>query len=360
MARATLGFCGIETVAATGFSGVTGSSDRQRAAWLARARTLGGRRVARRRPWGHALARTAGTWLRALRLQFYPMTFVAYTVGALAAAQLAGRAPGGAAFWLGYAVLFWLEAATVFINDVFDAESDRRNDRYGPFTGGSRVLVEGRLSARALKRGAVAALVLAGFCVALLFAAAAPPPVGSLVAIGLLAAFALGYTLPPVKLSHRGLGELDVALTHSVGVLYVGYVLHAGPLGDPAPLWLALPMFWAVLAAITLSGIPDRDADRAAGKRTLVVKLGVRRAAWLAAGAATLAVALAAGLRLGLEVAALRGLDLVAGVHLLWLLWLLRPLLSGARSGAGRIDGPMAASLLFIAWFGLIPLYNLL
>jgi 4-hydroxybenzoate polyprenyltransferase len=71
-------------------------------------------------------------WLQALRLQFYPMTLIAYAVGALAAAQQTQAFDSGR-FWLGYAALFFLEVATVLANDFFDYESDRQNPNAGPF-----------------------------------------------------------------------------------------------------------------------------------------------------------------------------------------------------------------------------------
>lgn len=40
-------------------------------------------------------------------------------------------------YLLGYLTLFFLEAATVFLNDWFDFDSDRRNRNAGLFTGGS-------------------------------------------------------------------------------------------------------------------------------------------------------------------------------------------------------------------------------
>src|SRR5690606_24391085 len=64
-------------------------------------------------------------------------------------------------FWLGYAWLFVVEVATVLSNEVQDVESDRQNKYYGPFTGGSRVLVEKELTLGELKTGINISLLLA-------------------------------------------------------------------------------------------------------------------------------------------------------------------------------------------------------
>ena len=90
-------------------------------------------------------------WLAALRLQFYLMTWMAYTVGALATS--AGKPMSMTPYLLGNLTLFVLEAATVFLNDWFDFDSDRSNRNAGPFTEGSRVLVDGRLGRAAIRKG---------------------------------------------------------------------------------------------------------------------------------------------------------------------------------------------------------------
>jgi 1,4-dihydroxy-2-naphthoate octaprenyltransferase len=125
LARATLGYCGLCTASTVTFGPVVSSTAEQRSRWMEAARALG------RRLRHGALSRTqllsqqTAAWLAALRLQFYPMTWIAYTVGALAAS--AGRPMAMASYWLGYLVMFLLEAATVFLNDWYDIESDRRN-----------------------------------------------------------------------------------------------------------------------------------------------------------------------------------------------------------------------------------------
>lgn len=355
MADATLGFCGIETTRFTPCAVVKDASPETRRAWIERARRLGERLDRGPRPPLHAARRAAGSWLRALRLQFYPMTLAAYALGALIAAG--DRGLDRTAFWLGYAMLFLLEAATVFANDLFDRDSDRRNRHYGPFSGGSRVLVEGRLTARQLGAGAVLTAAAAAAILGLLAARGLPAP--ALLPVLALAVLALGYTVPPLKLCHRGLGELDVALTHSFGVIYVGFALQGGGLAEPLPALVAAPLFLAVLPAILLAGIPDHDADRAAGKRTQVVALGVdaafRAAALLAAAAAVLAVALYA----------VADVDLLAGVAVaapLHAAWLVRRILRARQAvrAAARIDGVLVTALLYIVWFAALPLAALL
>ena len=285
MARAILGFCGIEVTQIARFGPVRGSSIEHRRAWLAAAEARGQRLRSGPFSSGQRLRRKVASWLKAMRLQFYPMTWLAYTSGALAAATLTDGF-NGAAFWWGLLCLFFIEAATVLANEHYDFESDRQNRNHGPFTGGSRVLVAGALSFREVRRGIAAALALA-LLSALWLLASAGAGAAILLLLGGIIALALGYTVPPLKLSYRGLGELDVGLTHSAGAILCGFVFQGGSWTAVEPWALSLPLFLAVLPGITLSGVPDHDADRAAGKRTLAVRAGIRGASALrlAAGA---------------------------------------------------------------------------
>lgn len=252
------------------------------------------------------------------------------------------------------------KASTVLTNDLFDYESDLRNLRWSPFTGGSRCLVEGRLNRRAMAVGALVALALASTGAGGVLTSA--PDSGWVVGavMGCLVVLALGYTVPPLKLSHRGLGELDVAVTHGAGVVVLGWVVQGGSIGHPLPWLLSLLIGLAVLPAIILAGIPDRSADAEAGKRTLPVRLGLRRAvlvALVALGAAVIgAVAAAAWSPAELV---LQGLPFVAVPHALVVGGLLlRYLERGAPER--RIDGLLATSLTFILWFVVIPALHLI
>jgi 1,4-dihydroxy-2-naphthoate polyprenyltransferase len=355
--RSTLGFCGIRTTRILTLGPVKDSDDLERERWLERARSLG---ESLQEPSQSALARLARrsrAWIRALRLQFYPMTWVAYTVGAFGAAAAYGRWDP-VTYWLGYGFIFFLEAATVLANERYDYESDRRNVYHGPFNGGSRVLVDGSISAGALLRATVLLLALALAFAGMLLDRVEDGFALPLVMFG-LAAIALGYTVPPLQLAWRGLGEIDVAATHGPGVVLIGYLLLGGSWTDPFPWLISVPMFLAILPAITLSAIPDLDADRAAGKRTLVVQLGRHHASMLAIGASVAAPMAALLLKESAAVAgSFDGLLVVTLPHALLLVLLIAR--DMRRPAQGRIDGLMAVALSYSVWFGVIPLLNLL
>jgi putative NADPH-quinone reductase/1,4-dihydroxy-2-naphthoate octaprenyltransferase len=358
MARAILGFCGLEVARIRRFGPVRGSRPEQRRAWLEAAEAAGARLRAGPFSGAQRARRKLATWLRAIRLQFYPMTWLAYTIGALAASTMTGELDG-AAFWWGLLCLFFIEVGAVLANEQFDFETDRLNRNFGPFTGGSRVLATGALSFREVRQGVATALGLALLSALALIAGTGAPVSSAGPLLAAMTVLALGYTVPPVKLCYRGLGELDVGLTHSTGVIVAGFVFQGGTWSAGVPWLLSLPLFLSVLPGITLSGVPDYDADRAVGKRTLAVRAGIRGAY----GIAALCTVLAGGLALGLErlpalTPLLGGIGYGVLPHATLLLLLLA---SQARREpqAERIDRLMVVALTYILWFVAVPLWHL-
>ncbi len=352
--KATLQFCGISPVRTVSFGTVFNSTPAQRERWLTRARALG-LELARGVPdAGERHRAKALVWIKAMRLQFYPMTWLAYTIGAMAVSG--GQAVfADPVYWLGYAVVFLLEFGTVLANEYFDFDSDRRNVNAGPFNGGSRVLVSGELSFREVRAGIT--LTLTGFALGSLWLFAATDVSALKLGMVLFAALILcmGYTVPPLKFSHRGIGEFDVALTHSFLVMLFGWVLMGGSALEGFP-WLAgIPLFLSIMPAIMLSGLPDREADREAGKRTLAVSQGPPRLVGLAmtatiASAATAALWHAGGLAGGVYA----GATWFVIPHAALLLVMLHRYRRTCDEG-GRIDTLMIASLTYTLWFVVIP-----
>jgi 1,4-dihydroxy-2-naphthoate octaprenyltransferase len=76
----------------------------------------------------------------------------------------------------------------------------------------------------------------------------------------------------------RGLGEATVALTWGLVVVGADYVQRKHFFVIPA----AVAVSFALLVGniLVINGFPDAAADALVGKRTLVVRLGVRWAAW--------------------------------------------------------------------------------
>jgi putative NADPH-quinone reductase/1,4-dihydroxy-2-naphthoate octaprenyltransferase len=356
IALATLGFCGIAPVRRSIFGPVKGSDPQHRAQWLEIARQHGLRLRNGVLTRGERLRAALGSWVAALRLQFHPMAWAAYGVGAAGAYRATGNFDAGA-FWLGWLCIFLLEAATVFTNEYFDLESDRRNRNFGPFTGGSRVLVDGRIKLQEMRLGI--AWAVGGFFVVTAALSSVVPAGKALPLLSVLAILAIGYTTPPLKLCWRGFGELDVALTHSVAIILCGYMFQGGTWDASFPWLVGLPLFLGVLPAIILSGIPDYTADLAVGKRTLAVALGPRSAIRIAQLATVFAALSAVFLEhWGIAAPAFTAIGIFVVPHAILQVILLERFLQSERA-FGRIDGLMALSLLYILWFVALPLWHL-
>lgn len=91
---------------------------------------------------------------------------------------------------------------------------------------------------------------------------------------------ALSYLMPPVRLSHRGLGETVIALSYGPGLALGSYALQTGELSWNCVLASLLPAL-LILALAIANEIPDYYGDRLVGKRNIVVRIGRQRAARL-------------------------------------------------------------------------------
>ena len=144
------------------------------------------------------------TWLQAARLQFYPMAWIAYSLGAVCAGNLCNGfhlKP----YLAGYLCLFFLELLTVLLNDYFDYETDKLNQNGSLCGGGSRAIVAGHLSFAEMRVGIVSIFLLLLLSIVLLSHVSLNVPalgIAILMLVGIL--LGAGYTVPPLKFCYRG------------------------------------------------------------------------------------------------------------------------------------------------------------
>ncbi len=159
----------------------------------------------------------------------------------------------------------------VYANDYADYETDRMNDTYTPFTGGSRVLVDELLQRDSLKKGVLLTgilTLLSGVFISLLVGTIMPV---ALVLLG-MAVFQM-YSFPPVNLSYRGFGESLQVVGVGIILPLIGYGSHTGTLQSFA--WAFPLLFLPAQYAMALStSLPDAPSDKKSGKRTSIVILG--------------------------------------------------------------------------------------
>ena len=178
--------------------------------------------------------------------------------------------------WLVLTVLgiFCVEAAKNASGEIFDwdsgADEGLHDDERTPFSGGKRVLVD-RLMTRTQTAIMAAAFYGVAIACGLAIVIAREPSVIYLGLAGVGLAFF--YHAPPLKLSYRGFGELAVALSYGPIIAAGTYLVQRHTI-DSIVLCASVPYAFAIGAFLWINEFPDARADAAAGKRTLVVRLG--------------------------------------------------------------------------------------
>ncbi len=220
----------------------------------------------------HGLPRTL---FLATRPMFLPAALIPVLVGTAWGVHRA-HALDPLALGLAAAGMACLHAGANVLNDVGDElnGADRlSHDRIAPFTGGSRFIQEGRLGLRAMAVWGTALLLAAATLGGILSQTKGEwVLVFGLVGGGL----AVAYSLPPLSLASRGLGEAAVALAFGLPVAAC-FWLQSGGMGLEAVLSAAIVGAWTA-AILIVNEVPDLGADEQAGKRTLVVRLGIKGA----------------------------------------------------------------------------------
>ncbi|MEX2246906.1 MAG: prenyltransferase [Dehalococcoidia bacterium] len=206
----------------------------------------------------------------ATRLPFLTATFVPILLGVAVAAY-----HGAFSWWL--AIVTLVGGAAIHIglntaNDVFDSLSgaDEANVNPTQFSGGSRVIQRGLVSLRqmsAISAGAYAVGIGVGLYLVVDRASV------ELLAIGIAGMLvSVFYTAPPLRLVHRGLGEIATAVGFGPIMVLGAYVVQTKELSWEA-FAASVPVAIFIALILYVNEIPDRAGDAAVGKRTLPVRL---------------------------------------------------------------------------------------
>ena len=214
-------------------------------------------------------------WLTAARLRTLPLSLSGIFFGATVALAIENFDPS--VFHWALVVTISLQVLSNFANDLGDGLKGTDNEnRIGP----KRALQAGLLSARELKTGIVVLVILTGLAIYRLLQGAnlnstSYTVLAVLGALSIVAA--LTYTLGKKPYGYYGLGDFMVffffggvavlgtivLFTPNIPIYAIGYTLTAGSLST---------------AVLNLNNIRDHQSDKASGKNTLVVRMGVERA----------------------------------------------------------------------------------
>jgi 1,4-dihydroxy-2-naphthoate octaprenyltransferase len=215
--------------------------------------------------------------LRELRAEFLPASVVPVLLGAAIVHTRTG-AFDGFLFALTLIGVALIHLASNVANDYFDhlSGNDILNTQFvRPFTGGSRLIQEKLIAPRAVL---ALSLVLAAAAIAVgaVLTALRGPYIVLLGAVGILGGFF--YVAPPIYFAKRGLGEIVIGLNFGILTVIGTYFVQTRTVTAESFV-ASLPLAGFIAAVVFINEFQDMNADARVGKRTLVVRMGLHRAA---------------------------------------------------------------------------------
>lgn len=199
-----------------------------------------------------------------------PRTLPAAIAPVAVATALAGKDAAAIPALLALFVALSLQVGVNYANDYSDGIRGTDNDRVGPI----RLTASGIASAQSVKNAAFISFALAaiaGLGLALMTS-------WWLIAVGAAAILAAwGYTGGKNPYGYMGLGELFVFIFFGV-VATVGTFFVQVETITLDSILISIPMGTFSCALLSINNIRDRALDEPAGKKTLAVRLGDRRA----------------------------------------------------------------------------------
>ena len=204
------------------------------------------------------------------RFQFALPVFMVFSCGTLLA-LLAGESFYLTKFIFGYMIFFSAQLSVQYGNEYFDYDADRMTIPTF-FSGGSKVLRNNKNLIIFSKWISISLLIISiilSVLFVLIFEAS--------VWIIILAVFAnlLGwfYSAPPLKLSHRGLGEVIIMLIIGIILPVAGFITFRDTL-DKEIIIILIPLLLCTAMLSIAVEIPDYGADRFYGKKNLISVYG--------------------------------------------------------------------------------------
>jgi len=171
-----------------------------------------------------------------------------------------------------------LQIAANMLNDYYDDPgSDQINLHPTPFSGGSRVIQDKLMDAKIVWAMAMGFFAI-GAATGVWLVLTGRPFVAVIGLMGFLAGYL--YSTSPISLMSRGLGEITIFLAFGPLITWGTYYVMTGLLTLEAFL-LGIPLGFLITAVIWINQFPDFEADRDAGKRNCVVRLGRDRSRFI-------------------------------------------------------------------------------
>lgn len=178
-------------------------------------------------------------------------------------------------------VAVWLQIGVNFANDYSDGVRGTDSDRVGPV----RLVASGMATAKSVKYAAFISFAIAS--IAGTWLAILTSPV--LILVGFISiAAAWGYTGGKNPYGYRGLGELSVFLFFGVIATMGTYYAQTEAITFLSFI-VSIPMGALSCAILAVNNLRDRPKDQLAGKLTVAVRIGDRKARLMYVGLLMLA-----------------------------------------------------------------------
>ena len=281
------------------------------------------------------------------RLSRPPLLLIAalgYFLGAGVARYL-GISIDWGMYWLGQVWLILLQFVMHALNEYFELPVEHRNPGKTLLLGSSGVLELGKLPRPMALWASVACALAAGLLTVLIIRGSSDSP-ESLVVLLVLVLAGLVYSVPPLRLSASGYGELVLSFFLAALVPVFAFSLQEGELHRLLAM-VTFPLVCFFLALLLTIEFPDYATDLKYEKTSLLLRLGWQRGIvmhnlLILGGFLLLALAIMLGLpwRIALPIITV----LPVGVAQIWLL---------NRIGQGIKPNWSLLLLLAVATFGL-------
>jgi len=209
-------------------------------------------------------------WLKAIRVRFLLASVIAVTNG-LAIAWWKFQQFDLFSAILTYAGVACLHASVDLLNDYWDYKRgiDSLTKRT-PFSGGTGVLPENLLTPSSVYRAGLAFLII-GSSIGIYFVLVRGITIAVILAFAVIAIYFYSTSIV-----NAGLGELFVAIKGAMIVLGTFFVQVAQI--NVEPLYTGAIVGLLSASVLFVNSFPDYDADKAKGRRTLVITMGRRSA----------------------------------------------------------------------------------
>ncbi len=216
-------------------------------------------------------------WLALSRPHFHSVGVLPFVLG-LTLSWRVGNRINWLVFLLGLFGVILIMLAAYYGGETHDIREDSKTWSKGgnPFSGGSGMVVKGRITPQQAKLASLTAFLAAILLgIFLQFGLKTGPWT---LPLGLAGAFAgYYYSTPPFRWVKRGFGELLIAFCYGWLPIAMAFYLQVGSFHAIVH-WLSIPIACTIFNVILLNEFPDYQGDSQADKKNLVVRLGRDRA----------------------------------------------------------------------------------